>query len=85
MPKSRLRRKSVYTPPPTPGEKAARKYSPAWLAPVMLAMFIIGILWIVVFYLSTTSQYPIPALGRGNLLAGFAFILAGFGLSTQWR
>ncbi len=83
MPKSRLRRKKAYTPPPTTGG-SAKKYSPPWLVPLMLALFLVGIVWIVIFYVSQQS-YPVPALGQANLLVGFAFILGGFGLSTQWR
>jgi len=55
-----------------------------WLAPLMLTLFGVGVLWLVVFYLSQ-QRYPVEALGNGNLLVGFAFIIAGFGLSTQWR
>jgi hypothetical protein len=28
---------------------------------------------------------PVKALGNWNLLVGFAFIITGFGISTQWR
>lgn len=83
MPKSRLRRKKAYTAPPT-SERSGTKFSPAWLVPLMLALFLVGIVWIVVFYVSQQA-YPVPALGQANLLVGFAFILGGFGLSTQWR
>jgi hypothetical protein len=28
---------------------------------------------------------PVSALGNWNLIVGFAFIVGGFGISTQWR
>lgn len=85
MPKSRLRRKSSYTAPPTAQAGSRhRQHSPAWLVPLMLALFLVGIAWIVVFYISE-QNYPVPSLGQSNLLVGFGFILGGFGLSTQWR
>ena len=65
-----------------------KKPSPVWLAPLMLGLFAIGILWLVVFYLTEGNMIGIPVIedwNNGNLLAGFAFIVAGFGLSTQWR
>lgn len=81
MPKSRTRTKAVYTPPP----RAARgKVSPRWLAPVMLATLVIGLVWIVVFYVSN-ENWPVSAMGPGNLVVGFAFIIVGLGLATRWR
>ena len=44
-------------------------------------------LWLVVFYLTEARMGGLPSrdLGNANLLVGFGFIIAGFGLSTQWR
>jgi len=39
----------------------------------------------VVFYLAGSSMPLVGDLGNSNLLIGFAFIVLGFGLSTQWR
>jgi len=36
------------------------------------------------FYV-TNGALPIEALHNWNLIVGFAFIVAGFGISTQWR
>jgi hypothetical protein len=54
----------------------------------MLALFGIGVLWLVVFYITQGRMGGLPyASGwdNWNLLVGFGFIIAGFGLSTQWR
>lgn len=82
MPESK-KRKKAYTAPSAQVTKK-KGPSPIWLAPLMLTLFGVGVVWLVVFYLSQQS-YPIQGLGSGNLLVGFAFIIAGFGLSTQWR
>ena len=58
--------------------------SPAWLAPVMVANFLIGLIWIVIFYVSSTS-YPIPGIGAWNMLVGFGFVGIGFSLATRWH
>ena len=50
----------------------------------MLTLFGIGLLWIIVFYLSSGS-YPIEALGNWNLIVGFVFFGGGFVAATQWR
>ena len=44
MPKSRVRKKPVYTPPPTRSPK--RAVSPPWLVPAMLVCLLAGLAWI---------------------------------------
>jgi len=89
MPKSKLRKKvtekRAYKAEHQPEELAPQKIeSPKWLAPLMVAGFVIGLLWIVVFYISQTA-YPIPGIGTWNMLIGFGFIGVGFVLATRWR
>jgi Cell division protein CrgA len=81
VPKSRTRSKAVYTPP---ARTAKAKVSPRWLAPTMLGTFLIGLVWIVVFYVSN-ENWPVSAMGPGNLVVGFVFIIVGLGLATRWR
>lgn len=81
MPESRSRKKPTYTPPPA---SAAPKPSPTWLVPTMLTLMVLGLVWIVVTYLSS-AQYPIPGIGNANLAIGFVFVIAGFALTTRWR
>lgn len=88
MPKSRVRKKNDGPAPKPSGSGAgpAKKGpSPAWLVPLMLALFGIGVLWLVVYYVSGGEAPVIRDLGPWNLAVGFGFIIAGFGLSTQWR
>jgi formate hydrogenlyase subunit 3/multisubunit Na+/H+ antiporter MnhD subunit len=81
VPESRARKKADYTPPK---RSTAPKQSPAWFAPVMVALLVLGLAYIVVFYLSQ-SQYPIEALGPWNVVIGFGIIMAGFIMATRWR
>ena len=89
MPESKKRKKRVYDSPLKSGTTTKKRGpSPVWLAPLMLVLFGLGIAWLVVFYLTNGTMLGLPGadgLGNGNLLVGFAFIIAGFGLSTQWR
>ncbi|MBU3646202.1 MAG: cell division protein CrgA [Candidatus Nanopelagicaceae bacterium] len=86
MPKSRVRKKKKDTRPDllAPEANPLDKESPRWLAPTMIANFLIGLFWIVIFYVSQT-QYPIPNIGAWNMVVGFAFIGVGFSLATRWR
>jgi len=50
----------------------------------MLSAFLIGLAWIVIFYMTETS-FPIPGIRAWNMLVGFGFIGVGFTLATRWR
>ncbi|MEV8156523.1 cell division protein CrgA, partial [Streptomyces fradiae] len=52
--------------------------------PVMLALFAIGLAWIVVFFV-TDGTLPMESLRNWNVAVGFGFIAAGFAVSTQWK
>lgn len=82
MPKSRIRKKGD-KPAPQPKSGALGPSAP-WVAPLMLGLFIFGLIWIVIYYVSN-GDYPIDALDNYNLLVGFGFITGGFITSTQWR
>jgi Cell division protein CrgA len=81
VPKSRVRQKAVYTPPPS---RAKSKVSPRWLVPTMLGCLLVGLAWIALYYV-TGGRLPVQALGAWNLAVGFVLIIAGVGLSTKWR
>ena len=83
MPKSRVRKRTVYTPPPAKSKK--RKVSPPWVGPSIVACLIIGLAWIVVYYLTSGSVLGMSALGARNLVVGFVFIIAGVILATTWK
>jgi uncharacterized membrane protein len=83
VPKSRIRRKSAYTPPPEKG--LPNEGSRPWVAPLMVTLFLLGLLWIVVFYITQGDVWGLRALGNWNLAVGFGFITAGFVVSTQWK
>jgi len=87
MPISKSRKnKPAYTPPSTANPKSAKFGNPAWLAPAMVTMFILGLLWIVVFYLAGTSVPVMKDLNNiENILVGFGFIGVGFGFATRWK
>ncbi len=83
MPESKGRKKTDYTPPPT-SRKPQKVGNPPWFVPVMVGLMILGLLWVVVFYV-TSQRYPVPQLERWNLGIGFGLMLAGFAMTTRWR
>ncbi len=87
MPESKRRRKPAYTPQQSMGEhKAAKLGSPTWLAPTMTACFVIGLVYIVLFYLAGPNIPVMKSLSAlVNVGIGFGFIVVGFFLSTRWK
>ncbi len=60
--------------------------SPRWLAPLMVAFFIIGLLYVITFYLAGSTVPGMSSLSAAvNIGIGFSFIIVGFFLSTKWR
>ena len=53
----------------------------------MLGSFLIGLLWIVVYYV-TSQDVTVPLiteLGNYNLLVGIGFMAVGFVYATKWE
>jgi len=59
------------------------KSNPRWFVPLFCALMIIGLVWAVVYYL--TTDYPIPHIGAWNLAIAFAIIMVGFIMTMWWR
>ncbi len=82
MPKSRVRSKAVYTPPP---RSTKAKVSPRWLAPTMVGCLLLGLAWIALFYVTEGTTPVQQPLGDWNLVLGFGFIIASVMLATRWH
>ena len=67
--------------PATSGEPAP---NPVWFKPVMFGFMLLGLVWIITFYVSD-STLPIPSLGGFNLIVGFGIAFIGFLMTTRWR
>jgi hypothetical protein len=88
MPKSKVRKKSVYTPPTdrrTPVKvRAGGPSHPVYVA-VMLGVMLIGLAWLVVNYIAG-QQIPFMAdLGNWNFAIGFALMIGGLLMTMRWR
>lgn len=81
MPESKPRRRAVRTQPQT---SRAQKPNPVWFKPVMFGLMIIGLLWVIVFYI-TEAAFPLPGLGSWNIMIGFGIAIIGFLMTTRWR
>lgn len=66
-------------------KEAERKEAPnpVWFKPVMFGFMLLGLVWIVLFYI--TSTWPVPQLGQGNIFVGFGLVLIGFLMTPWWK
>jgi hypothetical protein len=58
--------------------------NPVWFKPIMFGLMLLGLIWIIVYYISQ-SALPIAELGDGNILVGFGIMFVGFLMTTRWR
>ncbi|MEO6826441.1 MAG: cell division protein CrgA [Microbacteriaceae bacterium] len=58
--------------------------NPVWFKPVMFGFMLLGLVWIIVFYVSQNAL-PIPGLDGWNILIGFGIAFIGFLMTTRWR
>jgi hypothetical protein len=80
VPKSRVRKKKVYTPPAelrptaTTGVKRA-KPSPQWVPGLAIGLIVAGIAWLVTYYMSQ-GDYPVASLTLGAPTSSVRLMLA---------
>lgn len=91
MPKSKVRKKKADTVESversvsrTPVKVKAAPSSTIYVA-VMLGLMIIGLLWLIVYYLAAEHISFMNSLGAYNFLIGFGFMVAGLIMTMKWR
>ncbi|MCD0443474.1 cell division protein CrgA [Glycomyces sp. A-F 0318] len=86
MPKSRVRKKKVYSSSTGASSTSGESYepSPTWVPITAVALIVIGIGWLTLFYLSGMA-YPVAAWGYWNLAVGFSCMVAALLVLSKWR
>jgi len=90
VPKSKVRKKPAATAR-TPGGSAARGLapSPSWYPIVMAGVLLLGLGYMVVYYLTSSGQSPhvpiMASLGAWNFAIGFGVMLLGLVMAVRWR
>lgn len=81
MPESKVRKKAAYS---GRSGSAVKKPNSRWFLPAMLTVLLLGLAWVVTFYVSQGS-FPVAAWGNWNILAGFGILVIGLIMATRWR
>ncbi len=89
MPKSKVRKKAVYTAPvgdkrTTTPVKVKGPTHPVYVA-VFVGLWVVGLAWLVVNYLAAESIPFMQQLGPFNFLIGFSLIVIGLLMTMRWR
>jgi hypothetical protein len=88
MPKSKVRKKTAYTPPAdrrTPVKIKAAGPSNLFYKIVMFGLMLIGLAWLIVQYLAGGKIGFLADLGSWNFAIGFAAIIVGLLMTMRWR
>jgi hypothetical protein len=83
VPESKPRKKTAAADKPA-SVSQAHKPNAVWFKPVMFGLMILGLLWIITFYISE-GVLPVRDWGSWNIVAGFGIAIAGFLMTTRWR
>ena len=87
MPKSKVRKKADYTIDPasrTPVKVKAAPSSTLYLS-VMFGFMVLGLVYLIVYYLAQDNIGWMSSLGAYNLLIGFGFWIIGLVMTMKWR
>jgi Cell division protein CrgA len=90
VPKSKVRKKPA-APIRTSAPSAARALapSPPWYPIVMATVLLLGLAYMVVYYLTSSGKDPhvpiMASLGAWNFAIGFGVMLLGLVMAVRWR
>ncbi|PFG17965.1 uncharacterized protein UPF0233 [Propionicimonas paludicola] len=70
-------------------DSVAAPGSRAWVVPTFITVGLLGVLWLVVFYITNAVGITIPVfsdvLGSWNVAIGMVLMAASFALATLWK
>jgi hypothetical protein len=90
VPKSKVRKKPSYAAPVTGSSNYGSgggqvKPSPTWYPITMVVLLIIGLAYIVVYYISGENIPGMRDIGSWNFGVGFLFLMTGLIMAVRWR
>lgn len=68
--------------------KAGLAPTPQWVVPTFITLMLLGVLWLVVWYLTASTGIVVPGmsdLGNWNLLIAMVLMGGSFGVATLWK
>ena len=89
MPESSRRKPKTEAARPAVVTNSEEAENPTWYKATMFGFMIVGLVWILTFYISS-ARYPLGSaafldLGNWNILIGFGIAMVGFVMTTKWK
>jgi len=66
-------------------KKVKAPSSRRWVPPTFITVGLLGVAWLIVYYVAGTAVPFMSDLGNWNILIGMGGMAAAFGLATLWR
>lgn len=66
-------------------EKKAAPVDRSWVPKVFVPLFLLGVLWLIVYYIAGNQIPGMKDLGDWNVLIGMCLMAAAFGVATLWK
>lgn len=92
MPESKVRKSAAAKKRAERAEEereAAKKVvapgSRRWVPPVFITVGLLGVAWLVLYYIAGMSIPLMQDLGDWNILIGMGLMAASFGIATLWK
>jgi len=87
VPKSKVRKKPETASPRAVSTAAAKAVapSPTWYPIAMTVLFVLGLAYLVTYYLASDHIAFMRSLGAWNFAVGFGILVAGLVMAVRWR
>jgi hypothetical protein len=66
-------------------KKVVKPGSRRWVPPTFIAVGLLGVAWLVVYYVAGQEIPFMSDLGNWNILIGMGGMAAAFGIATLWK
>lgn len=86
--KARAKRKAKATRQRATADRRRRAKAPAtrrWVPPVFITVGLLGVAWLVTYYIAGYLIPPMAALGNWNILIGMGMLALSFIIATLWK
>jgi hypothetical protein len=85
VPESRRRKKPPKYLPEGAATEGESGPSGRWLPITFVTLMVVGLVWLILFYVAGSSIPLISDLGNWNIAVGMGLIVGGFILMTRWE
>jgi Cell division protein CrgA len=66
-------------------KKVKAPASRRWVPPTFIAVGLLGVFWLIVYYVAGQTVPLMSDLGNWNILIGMGAMASAFGIATLWR